>query len=55
MPNVVNAKLGINVNPTYQIDVAGDINVTGGYRINGNQMIDAIPVGTVIKIEAVGE
>jgi microcystin-dependent protein len=44
-----NAKLGINVNPTYQIDVAGDINVTGGYRINGNQMIDAIPVGTVIS------
>jgi microcystin-dependent protein len=44
-----NAKLGINVDPTYQIDVAGDINVTGGYRINGNQMIDAIPVGTVIS------
>jgi microcystin-dependent protein len=44
-----NAKIGINVNPTYQIDVVGDINVTGGYRINGNQMIDAIPVGTVIS------
>jgi microcystin-dependent protein len=44
-----NAKLGINVNPTYQIDVIGDINVTGGYRINGNQMVDAIPVGTVIS------
>jgi microcystin-dependent protein len=44
-----NAKLGINVDPTYQIDVVGDINVTGGYRINGNQMIDAIPVGTVIS------
>lgn len=44
-----NAKLGINVNPIYQIDVEGDINVTGGYRINGNQMIDAIPVGTVIS------
>ena len=44
-----NAKLGINVDPTYQIDVVGDINVTGGYRINGNQMVDAIPVGTVIS------
>ena len=44
-----NAKLGINVDPIYQIDVDGDINVTGGYRINGNQMIDAIPVGTVIS------
>jgi microcystin-dependent protein len=43
-----NSKLGIKVNPTYEIDVSGDINITGNYRINGNQMIDAIPVGTVI-------
>ena len=28
--------VGIGISPTYKLDVAGDINITGNFRVNGN-------------------
>jgi len=39
--DIVNSRVGLNIaNPVYPFDVAGDINITGAFRING------VPIGT---------
>ena len=47
-----NGKVGIaNTNPQYPLDVTGDVNVTGTFRINGTPMTGT---GTVTSVNAAG-
>ena len=37
---LTNGNVGIGVSPSYKLDVAGDVNITGSFRVNGT------PIGT---------
>ena len=37
---LVDNKLGINLNPVYQLDVSGDINTTNNYKIDGVEVLN---------------
>jgi microcystin-dependent protein len=43
-------RIGIkNNSPSYELDVNGDINYTGKIRLNGNVLIDPVPVGMIMS------
>ena len=40
-------KIGDASTPAYALDVAGDVNVTGNFKVNGTNLTTGVPTGTV--------